>query len=407
MPSWREAQRRSRGLTFRGRLTLVVALGLLALVAGAISAALAPPPDVAARPPAAETPGSDEVALPTRPGQPVAGPRLETTLNPELTERVHRVLERGRVALGHVIVLEPSSGRVLAWASTDPDRFPATRTYPAASLVKVVTAAAALHHDPAVAERPCRYAGNPYRLTRSRVDPPRRGHEISLRKALAMSNNQCFAQIAVHTLGAGALLDALSRFGWLEPPAPGYAAGSVDAGADSYALGKLGCGLSGCRITPLHAAQLAGTLSDGMLREPHWIERAYDSDGVPLALPEQRPPRRVLTPELAARLRDMMVDTTARGTARSAFRDRRGRPLLGEIRVAGKTGSLSGKNPDGRYEWFMGTAPAEAPNVAIAVVLVQGDLWWRNASQIAAEVLKQVYCEKGRCQPEAAARWSS
>ena len=49
----------------------------------------------------------------------------------------------------HVVVLEPRSGRVLAYASTDPERFPPTRTYPAASLVKVITAATALDHAPA------------------------------------------------------------------------------------------------------------------------------------------------------------------------------------------------------------------------------------------------------------------
>ena len=34
---------------------------------------------------------------------------------------------------------------------------------------------------------------------------------------------------------------------------------------------------------------------------------------------------------------------------------------LGDVRVAGKTGNLSGKDPKGRYEWFMGVAPAESP----------------------------------------------
>ncbi len=74
-----------------------------------------------------------------------AGPlRIEYTLDAELMRHVFRVLRRGRVALGNVIVMEPISGRVLAYAATDPQRFPPTRHYPAASLVKVITAAAAL-----------------------------------------------------------------------------------------------------------------------------------------------------------------------------------------------------------------------------------------------------------------------
>jgi cell division protein FtsI/penicillin-binding protein 2 len=322
---------------------------------------------------------------------------IQTTLDPELTQRVHRALEIGRVSLGHVILMQPGTGRVLAWASTDPERFPPTRTYPAASLIKVVTAAAALDRNPELLRRPCRYQGSPWRLNRQRIDPPLRGVESSFQKALAISNNQCFAQIAVNDLGADALLGAIERFGWLEPPAPGYAAGSADAGDDRFDLGKLGCGLAGCRITPLHAVQMAGILADGWLREPRWIESMTDAQGRVLALPPPRPARQVLTPELAKRMREMLIDTTARGTARSAFRDRRGRPILGSIQVAGKTGSLSGRDPDGRYEWFMGVAPADQPEVALAVVLVQGPRWWRSASQIAADVLKQRFCPKTTC----------
>ena len=102
----------------------------------------------------------------------------------------------------------------------------------------------------------------------------------------------------------------------------------------------------------------------------------------------------------------MLVDTTVRGTARSAFRDRRGRPLLGPGKVAGKTGSLSGKAPEGRYEWFIGAAPADSPTVAIAVVLVQSRLWWRSASQIAGDVLHHVFCPEDGCRAEAALRWA-
>ena len=43
--------------------------------------------------------------------------------------------------------------------------------------------------------------------------------------------------------------------------------------------------------------------------------------------------------------------------------------------------------------------------VAIAVVVVNKPRWWRNASQIAAEVLKRIFCEKGHCRPEAADRF--
>jgi cell division protein FtsI/penicillin-binding protein 2 len=333
--------------------------------------------------------------------------RVEYTLDGDLTRSIWRILERGRVALGHVLVMDPSSGDLLAYTSSDVERFPPTRPYPAASLVKVITMAAALDSAPETVARPCHYVGNQYRLTPGRVDPPHRGRSVSLRRALVTSNNQCFAQLAVHAVGGDALLQAIDRFGWLDVPGPGHAQGVIaDPGDDSYALGRLGSGLGGARITPLHAVSLAAALVDGWRVEPRWIRRVTDAEGSELALPFEHSRRRVLTSELATELREMLAETTVRGTARKAFRDRRGRPLLQQVKVAGKTGSLGGDDPDGRYEWFIGVAPVDRPKIAVAVVSVQAPLYWVSASQIAAEVLKVIFCPKGVCSPAAADRWT-
>jgi hypothetical protein len=451
---WRNAQqrRRSARLSRRGRLTLAVGLGsavLTGVVVGLWIAGTGRPdprpstvalePVAAAPPPLA--PASAFERLPVtratldlrtlpepgrelgRVGDPgvtgrifeevgwqdpaIPGPlRVEYTLDAELTREVFRVLEQGRVALGHVVVMDPDTGRLLAYASTDLETFPPTETYPAASLVKVITAATALDATPEKAKLPCRFTGSPYRLTASRIDPPSHGNTVSLRKALATSNNQCFAQLAVHAVGAGPLLEAIDRFGWLSEPAPAHAAGTAESGDDRLAVGKLGCGLAGCRITPLHAVQLAASLSHGELVSPRWIDRIVDGAGRELPLPAVPAPRRVMSYELASELRDMLVDTTRRGTARSAFRNRRGRPLLGDVLVAGKTGSLSGRDPKGRYEWFMGVAPADEPRIAVATLLVQGDLWWRSSSQIAAEVLRRMFCTRKGCSAANADRWT-
>jgi len=339
-------------------------------------------------------------------GASVPGPlRVEYTLDAELTRRVFRVLRQGRVKLGHVILLDPNTGRILSYASTDIEKFPPTRAYPAASLIKVITAATALQRDRSKASLPCRYRGSPYRLTPSRVDPPSSGNTVSLKRALATSNNQCFAQLAVHAVGRPALVEAISAFGWLKAPAPAHAAGWIEDGDDRYDLGRLGCGLAGSRITPLHAAQLAGVLSHGERIAPRWIERVVDARGRELPIPSRAAPLRVISPDLAAELRSMLVETTQHGTARSAFRKKNGKPLLGPVEVAGKTGSLSGVEPKGRYEWFIGVAPAEEPRVAIAVLLVQSDLWWRSASQVAGDVLSRVFCEEGKCDAKNAERW--
>jgi hypothetical protein len=441
-------------MTLRGRVTIlapVVAAGLAAWLAGPGQARLAdaarwlePPPElrlarVEAPPPRIPpAPGSvlqrlpasreafraavssaDWLAPPAAPGsrlwESLAAPagrpdlvtpiRVEYTLDAFLTERIFALLEQGHVDLGHVLVLDPATDELLVYASTDPARFPPTGTYPAASLIKVVTAAAALEGSPGAAQRPCRFDGSPYRLTPQRVNPPRRGTEVSLRKALATSNNQCFAQLAVHSIGPAAMLDVIRRFGLLEAPGPAHAAGEADdPGEDPFALGQLGCGLAGCRITPLHAARLAGTLADGQLDQPRWIARVVDGGGRDLPIPPKPPARSVLSASLASRVREMMVETTVRGTARRAFHPR-GRPLVPGVRVAGKTGSLSGHDPDGRYEWFIGVAPAERPRVAVAVLVVQGRVWHRSATQLSAQVFRTLFCTDRGCAPDAVSRW--
>jgi len=339
-------------------------------------------------------------------GEGVDGPlRVEYTLDATLTREVHRALSNGRVSLGHIVVMDPNSGRLLAYASTDLQSFPPTRAYPAASLVKIVTAAAALDVAPEKAKLPCRYQGSAYRLTPARIDPPRKGRTISLRRALASSNNQCFAQLAVHAVGGAPLMERIGRFGWLSAPAPAHAAGSADPGEDRYDLGRFGAGLKGAEITPLHAAQLAAALSHGEIRAPRWVERVVDGNGRELSLPALDAPRRAMDPSVASALREMLVDTTTRGTARSAFRRRNGRPMVGAVKVAGKTGSLTGRDPAGKYEWFVGVAPADAPLLAVATVVVHGDLYWRGGAQLAADVLRRAFCPEGRCRAENAARW--
>jgi cell division protein FtsI/penicillin-binding protein 2 len=272
--------------------------------------------------------------------------------------------------------------------------------------VKVVTAAAALQNVPGIASRTCHFVGSPYRLTPSRLTPPRRGTEITLERALATSNNQCYAQLAVNDLGQTRRLETFRRFGLLQAPGPGHSQGEADTpDGDRYALGKLGCGLAGLRITGLHAAELAATLADGKRVAPRWIARVSDASGRELTLPPRAATEVVVPASTAAQLRDMMIETTLSGTARRAFRGSFGRPLLREMSVAAKTGSLSGTAPPGRYEWFIALAPANHPKIALSVLVVQQKRWHTTASKIGAQLLNAIFCSGGVCRVDRVDQW--
>jgi peptidoglycan glycosyltransferase len=406
---------------------LLAAWCALAALGAADAAAEALPPSapydlVAQLPPSARAPvaGGPSRADGEAPGEPTAQVErfwepsapgsgwleVEYTVDPRLEARIREVLERGRVALGHVIVLDPSDGRVLAYVSTDPVRFPAVKAYPTASLMKVVTAAAVLRHAPAAAGRDCRYSGSPYKLRARSFSPPYLGENVdSFWRSLAISNNQCFARLAVGEVGAPNLIAEMKRAGFFERPAAGHSPGRIDPIETPLGLGELGSGLSGSFITPLAAARLAALLAEGALVRPRWIRQVRDDRGHSLRLPAFDATTGVWPRPLVDELRGLMVGVTTRGTARSAFRDSRGHSLLGGVQVAGKTGSLNGPNPPGRYEWFIGVAPAEAPRIAIAAVVVNGAQWWSSAAQIAARILREMFCPKGRCSGDAVEAW--
>jgi TonB family protein len=346
---------------------------------------------------------------------------VEYTVDPELDAAVRAVLERSGVAIGQVILLDPASGEIFAYVTTDPVGFPATRTYPTASLMKVVTAAAALRRVPEATRRACRYAGSPYAVSEDALAPPRAGGILdTFPGALAVSNNQCFARIAVRDVGKAKLLTEMAELGLFDAPAPRHPAVRLEALEDELDLGFLGSGLAGSYISPLGAARLAAVLAEGQLVRPYWIASIRDADGLALPIPWRETPRRVWPPDVTGSLRELLVGVTETGTARRAFHTEDGAPLLPGLRVAGKTGTLNGIDPPGLYQWFIGVAPAEAPRIAIAAVVVRGALadhlpaggapasdappQRSSASDVAAATLRELFCADSVCDPAGADR---
>jgi cell division protein FtsI/penicillin-binding protein 2 len=92
---------------------------------------------------------------------------------------------------------------------------------------------------------------------------------------------------------------------------------------------------------------------------------------------------------VAAALVEMMRTTVTEGTARKAFRRASG--ALRGVEVAGKTGSLSDKDPFRDYSWFVGFAPVDHPRVAVATVIVNERLWRVRAPAVAREALEAYF----------------
>jgi len=59
--------------------------------------------------------------------------------------------------------------------------------------------------------------------------------------------------------------------------------------------------------------------------------------------------------------------------------------------VAGKTGTLTGSSPYRAYSWFVAAAPAERPEIALSVLVVNEPKWRIKSAQAAALILRRYF----------------
>jgi cell division protein FtsI/penicillin-binding protein 2 len=321
--------------------------------------------------------------------------RATLTIDARLQERLERSLEGYRVPWGATVLLEPRTGRVLALAEhsrAEPNRkgIALTAMAPAASVFKIVTAAALLEKGAADGEV-CWHGGK-HRLDPKLLrDDPRRDRRCSsLTSAFGHSTNVVFAKLADRDLDPATLRSVAERFQFnvpIEFPRP-VDVSTARVPDDPFAAANTAAGFGAVRLSPLHGALLAAIVANGGV----YVPPALVEDAVGAPLPAPGAPARVVEAQVAARLAEMMRETVSAGTARKAFR-RVGSPLRG-VTVAGKTGSLSDVRPFRDYSWFVGYAPADRPEVAVATLVVNDRLWHARAPQVAREALEAFFSER-------------
>ena len=133
---------------------------------------------------------------------------VKTTINDKLQTYIDRMLNRSKTLQAAVVVLNPHDGRVLAMSSHDQSGDDANLClkagYPAASLFKIVSAAAALESAGYTPEKKLYFNGSRHTLYKNQLKE-RRGRyttETKLRKAFAASNNSVFGKLESMSLGA-------------------------------------------------------------------------------------------------------------------------------------------------------------------------------------------------------------
>ncbi len=294
------------------------------------------------------------------------------TINVALQREVEKYLQKANPPEAAFVAINPRTGEVLALVGYQNGKLNNYRaleaTGPAASIFKLVTAAAlveAHHVDPDTSV--CFFGGkNGIKAAHLKTNPGKDRTCETLIEAVGRSTNAVLAKLANQFLTRQDLHTYADRFQFNRhiPFFWPVEISKATVPEDRLQRANMAAGFHYSTLSPLHAALIAAAVANGgVMMSPRIVRDTLGAGGEsqPAGVPTVLD--RVLSPEAAKALTDMMLATTSMGTASKYFHVGSKSPLAG-ISVAGKTGSLSsepGTSPRLHYSWFVGFAPAENP----------------------------------------------
>ncbi len=333
-------------------------------------------------------------------GRAQEGNDIVTNLDTEAQRAALGDLEEA--GFGAVVAIEPKSGRVKVMASNapfDPNRIPydieglnqnETETplvnratqgrYPPGSTFKVVTAAAGLDSGTITPETTIEAPGTlDVQGIPLNNDFDKDWGSISLDTALTNSVNTWFAQLG-EQVGQDTLFEYMDKFGFNSKPAIDLPSDQVLPSGifdgrqllgpnDPIDIGRVAIGQERLLATPLQMAQVAAAVANGgKLMKPQIWSRVVDPDGRVTKRLDPSEYSQPISAKTAEELTTAMEGVVDEGTGTNAE--------IPGVTVAGKTGTAEtpynescGGGTEENQAWFMGFAPAEDPQIAIAATV--------------------------------------
>jgi cell division protein FtsI/penicillin-binding protein 2 len=328
---------------------------------------------------------------------------IQTTIDAKLQNHIVRRLRRARTLQSAVVVLNPYDGRILALASRDmhnpTEDLCLKAAFPAASLFKIISAAAALETAGYTPDKRISFVGSEHTLYKYQLKAHARrsSRQTIFRKAFAASNNSVFGKLGIYDLGQNTLNEYADKFLFNRPIPFDFpiAMSTIDVPTNDFGLAEISSGFNKrTLISPLHAALLAAVVANqGEMAAPWLVDTIYDdTDGILYhARCRMLPPP--ISKKTSEELKVLMQESVIYGTSRTAFRKLRRNGKFKHLDLGAKTGTINDKMDRFKYDWITTYAltPDGANGICISVLGVHGKKLGVRSVELARAIISYYF----------------
>jgi cell division protein FtsI/penicillin-binding protein 2 len=333
------------------------------------------------------------------------GRTAHLSVDPDLQRTVQQLFLKRGVTEGSVVVMDLRSSRLLVYASINEGArrdVNVEAKAPAASVFKIVTGTALVEKAGLTIDHEQCYQGglHGFELADLIEDEKRDKWCATLAGAMGRSLNVIMGRLALRHLDPDSLGSVAKAYGFGAPipfDVPVQPSTVNLPKDDDLKFARTAAGFWNTTLSPMQALMIAATVAQrGAVTRPVVVNSVTDERGEIIyrapAAPQKL--RQAFSPEVADAVRDMMAETFTNGTAHNDFFDKRGRAYLPNIKLAGKTGTLTNKSQR-FFTWLVGFAGAEEPEIAYAVLVNNGPKWRTKAPFLTREVLRAYFAGHG------------
>ena len=331
---------------------------------------------------------------------------IRTTINAKLQNYITRLQNRSRTLQSAVVVLSPYDGRVIAMAGYDANGSKGDLSlkadYPAASLFKIVSAAAALESAGFTPDKTLHFRGRRHTLYKNQLKTSkgRWSTKTTFRKAFALSNNSVFGKMGINDLGQDLLAVYAEKFLFNKPISFDLPLerSTIQVPTDDFGLAEIASGFNKkTLISPLHATLLAAVaVNRGEMPIPWLVETIQDDTGNIVYNADPGVLNSAVSSQTASNLKALMQDAVRYGTSRKAFRRLRRKKLFKKFELGAKTGTINDKMDRFKYDWL--TAYAVSPDgtrgICIGILGVHGKILGTRSTELGRAIINYYFYSK-------------